>query len=272
MTGLYQKIQETKKFLQSKIKEKPQIGIILGTGLSGFAEEIKSAQKIPYENIPHFSKSTVMTHLGELIFGKIADKKVLAMAGRFHYYEGYSLEEITFPVRIMKSLGAKILIVSNASGGLNPFFKAGDLMLIADHINLMGVNPLIGPNDDRLGPRFPDMFNAYDVELLKLAEEVAIDLKITVKKGVYVAVTGPNLETPAEYLLLGKIADAVGMSTVPEVIVARHCGLKVLGISIITDECSPQKIKPVDIDEIIRIANEAEPKMRRLVKEIIRRI
>jgi purine-nucleoside phosphorylase len=269
---LREKIQESVNFIKSKIKIYPKIAIILGTGLGAISKEIKNAKVISYEEIPHFPSATALTHAGELVVGKIYDKIVCAMAGRFHYYEGYSLEQITFPIRVMKKLGIKILIVSNAAGGMNRTFDLGDIMVIADHVNFMGVNPLIGPNDDRLGPRFPDMFNTYDQKLINLAEKVALNLKIPLKKGVYVGVTGPNLETPAEYRFFSSFADAVGMSTVPEVIVARHSGLKVLGFSVITDLATPERLGPVNIDEIIKVANQAEPKLSKLVKELIRKI
>jgi purine-nucleoside phosphorylase len=269
---LKEKIKQTTSYLTKKTKVKPQIGIILGTGLGELAEEIKNREVIPYSEIPNFPTPTITFHRGNLVFGKIYDKKVVAMEGRFHYYEGYSMTEITFPVRVMKELGIKILIVSNAAGGINKFYEPGDIMLIADHINFMGVNPLIGPNDEELGPRFPDMSNAYDKELIKLAEEVAIDCKIPLKKGVYIAVTGPNLETAAEYRFFSYIADAVGMSTVPEVIVAVHSGLKVLGFSVITDVAKPDNLQPTNLEEIIKISQTAAGKLKKLVKEIIRKI
>ncbi|MBI4831929.1 MAG: purine-nucleoside phosphorylase, partial [Candidatus Lindowbacteria bacterium] len=243
----------------------------LGTGLGELVKEIKGKLSIPYDDLPSFPVSAVKSHENQLVFGKIGQKNVVAMQGRFHYYEGYSMMEVTFPVRVMKALGIRTLIVSNAAGGMNPNFKAGDLMVISDHINLMGDNPLIGPNDDLLGPRFPDMVEPYDNGLIELLEEAALDEKIPVKRGVYVAVAGPNLETKAEYRFLRAIgADAVGMSTAPEVIVAVHGGLHVLGISCITDECLPDALKPANIDMILKVAAEAEPKLSRLIARTIK--
>jgi purine-nucleoside phosphorylase len=236
-------------------------------------KDIDIQHEIEYENLPHFPLSTVESHHGKLIFGKIGDKNVVAMQGRFHFYEGYSMKQITYPVRVMKFLGVKTLLVSNACGGMNPIYNRGDIMLMADHINLLGDNPLIGMNEDELGPRFPDMSEAYDLELIKVAEEVALENKIKVQKGVYVAVPGPNLETKAEYRFLRTIgADVVGMSTIPENIVANHMGIKVLGISIVTDECFPDSLKPVNVEEIISTAMTAEPKMTLIMKEVVKRI
>ncbi len=270
MAGIREKIEAAVDYIQSQTKTKPEIAIILGTGLGALAKKIKNRKNIPFERIPHFPVSTVTSHEGFLVLGEVADKSVVAMQGRFHYYEGYSLEEVTFGVRVTAALGARSLIVSNACGGMNPLFAPGDLMLITDHINLMGVNPLIGPNDDRLGPRFPDMCEAYSRELIALAEKVALEEKIRLQKGVYVAVTGPNLETPAEYRFLRAIgADVVGMSTVPEVIVAVHSGMKVLGVSCVTDSCLPDALKPADIEKILKVAAEAEPKLSRLIFRVI---
>jgi len=269
-TSLRDKIEKAKKSIQSRSKINPQIGIILGTGLGALAGEIENREVISYKDIPYFAISTAPGHKGNLILGKLSGKEVIAMQGRFHFYEGYSLEEITFPIRVMKGMGASILVESNAAGGINLNFKAGDLMMITDHINLTGNNPLIGPNDERLGQRFPDMSEPYDEKLIELAERIALEEKIKIHKGVYVGVTGPNFETRAEYRFLRYIgADAVGMSTVPEVIVARHAGLRVLGISCITDECIPDRLEPVDSDKVIRVAQEAEPRMTKLVKRII---
>ena len=271
--SLREKVDEAKKFIQSKTKVKPGVGIILGTGLGALAKEIEVENVLPYEDIPHFVTSTIHGHEGNLILGKLMNKVIVAMQGRLHFYEGYSSEEITFPVRVMRKLGVNLLIESNAAGGMNPNFKAGDLMIITDHINLIGINPLIGPNDERLGPRFPDMCEPYDKELIELCEKVALEEGIRIHRGVYVGVTGPNLETPAEYRFLRLIgADAVGMSTVPEVIVAKHSGLKVLGISCITDECIPDRLEPVDIRKILKIAKLSEPKMTRLVKKVLEEI
>jgi len=270
---LREKIEEARKFIQGKTKVKPGIGIILGTGLGALAKEIEVENVLPYEDIPHFVTSTIHGHEGNLILGKLMNKVIVAMQGRLHFYEGYSSEEITFPVRVMRKLGVNLLIESNAAGGMNPNFKAGDLMIITDHINLIGINPLIGPNDERLGPRFPDMCEPYDKELIELCEKVALEEGIRIHRGVYVGVAGPNLETPAEYRFLRLIgADAVGMSTVPEVIAAKHSGLKVLGISCITDECIPDRLEPVDIRKILKIAKLSEPKMTRLVKKVLEEI
>jgi purine-nucleoside phosphorylase len=252
---------------------KPEIGIILGTGLGRLAEAIERVATIDYTGIPGFPLSTVESHSGRLILGTLGGKAVVAMQGRFHYYEGYDMKQITFPVRVMRELGARTLMVSNACGGLNPLYRRGDLMLIEDHINLLGDNPLIGPNDDTLGPRFPDMSEPYSHELIAIAEDAALDAKIRVHKGTYVVVAGPNLETRAEYRFLRGIgADVVGMSTVPEVIVARHMGMRVLGISIITDECFPDNLAPVDVAEIIAAANSAEPRMTQIMTEVVRRL
>ena len=268
--SLRERIKEAGKFIQSKTRIKPRIGIILGTGLGDLAKEIEVESKLSYQNIPYFAVSTTPGHEGSLILGRLVGKMIMAMQGRFHFYEGYSLEEITFPLRVMKYMGVNVIIESNAAGGMNPNFKAGDLMVITDHINLIGNNPLIGPNDDKLGPRFVDMCEPYDKELIKLYEKVAMRERIRIHRGVYVGVSGPNFETPAEYRFLRLIgADAVGMSTVPEVIVAKHSGLKVLGISCITDECFPDKLEPVNLAKLIKVANLAEPKMTRLVKGIL---
>jgi purine-nucleoside phosphorylase len=273
MIQLKQKIEETAAALKAKVATRPVAGIILGTGLGGLAKDIVLEATIPYEEIPYFPASTVESHAGKLLFGTLSGKPVVAMQGRFHFYEGYSPEQITFPVRVMGALGAGILIVSNASGGLNPLFKSGDIMAITDHINLLSQNPLVGQNDDRLGPRFPDMFECYDRELLSLAEKAALEEGITLVKGVYAAVTGPNLETAAEYRFLRIIgADAVGMSTIPEVLVARHSGLRVLGFSLITDMGLPETLKPTRIEEVLAIAAEAEPRLRRLITRIAEKI
>ncbi|MBA7644955.1 Purine nucleoside phosphorylase 1 [subsurface metagenome] len=268
--SLRERIREAGKFIQSKTRTKPRIGIILGTGLGDLTKEIEIESKISYQNIPYFAVSTTPGHEGSLILGRLVGKMIMAMQGRFHFYEGYSLEEITFPVRVMKYMGVNVIIESNAAGGMNPNLKAGDLMVITDHINLIGNNPLIGSNDDKLGPRFVDMCEPYDKELIELYEKVAMRERIRIHRGVYVGVSGPNLETPAEYRFLRLIgADAVGMSTVPEVIVAKHSGLKVLGISCITDECFPDKLQPVNLAKLIKVANLTEPKMTRLIKGIL---
>ena len=248
------------------------MGIVLGTGLGALAREIETEAAIPYPEIPFFPRSTVESHRGQLVCGRLSGHSVLAMEGRFHLYEGYSPWQVTFPIRVMKELGCQLLIVSNAAGGLNPLHKKGDLIVIEDHINFMGLNPLIGPNDDRLGPRFPDLIEPYDRKLQDLALAVAIEENIVAHRGVYVAVVGPNLETRAEYRFLrGMGADVVGMSTVPEVLVAVHAGLKVLGFSIITDMCLPDALHPVQIEEIIAVANEAEGKLRAIVRGVLKR-
>ncbi len=273
MIGLKERVKEAAEDIKTKIKEKPKIAIILGTGLGALAEKIKGKMVLEYPDIPNFPRSTAPGHKGVLVSGTIGGKHVITMEGRFHYYEGYSLDDVTFGVRVMRALGSEVMIVSNAAGGMNPQFAPGDLMVITDHINLMGVNPLIGPNDETLGPRFPDMSEPYDRRLIRLSEEVAMDEKIKLQKGVYVGVTGPNLETAAEYRFLRMIgADVVGMSTVPEVIVAVHCGLKTLGISCITDRCLPDALKPANIEEILKIAGEAEPKLTKLVSRVIEKI
>jgi len=271
--NLKEQIQEAVNVIRSHTKTEPTIGIILGTGLGGLVKEIKKEVEINYGDLPHFPISTVESHEGKLIFGSLAGKNVVAMQGRFHQYEGYSMQQITFPVRVMKFLGVKTLLVSNACGGMNPLFGKGDVMIMTDHINLLGDNPLIGPNDAELGPRFPDMSEAYNKELIELAEKVALDQKIKVQKGVYVAVSGPNLETKAEYRFLRIIgADVVGMSTVPENIVANHMGMRVLGMSVITDECFPDALEPVDVADIIAIANKAEPKLTTIMKNVVERL
>lgn len=273
MTELRNQIAQALEFIRTKTDAKPKIGIILGTGLGGLVKEIKKEVVIDYASIPHFPVSTVESHQGKLIFGTLAGKKIVAMQGRFHMYEGYNLKQITFPVRVMKFLGVESIIVSNAAGALNPLFQKGDVMIISDHINLLGDNPLIGPNDDELGTRFPDMSEAYSKELIALAEQSALDLKIRVQKGVYVAMPGPNLETKAEYRFLRTIgADAVGMSTIPEDIVAVHMGMKVLGFSILTDECFPDALKPALLKEILKVATKAEPKMTAIMKEVVKRM
>lgn len=270
MLHLYEKINASVEFIRSRWDKTPEFGIVLGTGLGGLAKQIEAELTLQYEEIPNFPRSTVMTHAGNLVCGKLGDKYVVAMEGRFHAYEGYSPEVLTFPVRVIKALGAGTLIVSNAGGGMNPQYKAGDLMIIEDHINMMGINPLVGINDDRLGPRFPDMCAPYDAALIDKAMEVARKENIVAHKGVYVALTGPNLETRAEYRFLRIIgADVVGMSTVPEVLVAVHSGMKVFGASIVTDLCFPESLKPADIGEIIAIANAAEPKLTKIVRAII---
>jgi purine-nucleoside phosphorylase len=266
---MLQTITETVSYIKNKTEFIPEYGIILGTGLGGLAREIVPVITLNYDNIPNFPVSTVESHHGKLIFGHLDGKSVVAMQGRFHFYEGYSIEHVTFPVRVMKELGIKTLILSNASGGLNPDFEKGDLMVITDHINFLP-NPLIGKNYNELGPRFPDMSEPYDVNIIEKAKSIGDRLGIKLRMGTYLALSGPSLETPAEYKYLRIIgADAVGMSTVPEVIVARHANIPVFAISIITDLGVPGKIKKVSLVEIVMVAEKAEPKMTRLIKELI---
>ncbi len=270
MSELREKIDEALRHIRKYTDLQPEVGIVLGTGLGDLAKEIDAVAEISYREIPHFPISTVETHAGKLILGHLSGKPVVAMQGRFHYYEGYSMQQITFPIRVMKFLGIKALVISNAAGGMNPLFRKGDIMIMVDHINLIGDNPLIGPNDDELGPRFPDMSEPYSNRLIELAEKIALEEKLRVQKGVYVAVSGPNLETRAEYRFLRGIgADAVGMSTVPEVIVARHMGIEVFGVSVITDECFPDALQPANVEDIIRTANEAQPRLTLLMKKVI---
>ncbi len=273
MSELKKMINESVEYIRKKIGSyEPKVGIILGTGLGALAKEIKEFNVIDYKDIPHFPLSTVETHSGKLIFGELGGKKVVAMSGRFHRYEGYTMQQITFPVRVMKALGITHLLISNAAGALNLNFKAGELAIIEDIINFMGDNPLIGPNDETLGPRWPDMLEPLSMDLIKLAEESAAEIGVKVRKGVYVAFTGPSFETRAEYRMFNKFADMVGMSTVPEIIVAVHCGLKTLGISVLTDECNPDQLKPTDINEIIGNAMKAEPYLTAIMKKVIEKI
>jgi purine-nucleoside phosphorylase len=273
MLHLWQQIEQSAAAIRRHYPQSPRVGIILGTGLGAVAAAIESRATISYAELPHFPSSTSIGHAGQLVCGTLLGVPVVAMEGRFHGYEGFSLEQITFPVRVMKALGAETLIVSNACGGMNPLYRAGDIMVIDDHINLMGGNPLIGPNDDRLGPRFPDMYRPYDFELIEQALEIARLENFAAHRGVYVGVLGPNLETRAEYRFLRAIgADVVGMSTVPEVIVAVHCGLRVLGLSIVTDLCLPDALKPVEISEILATAAAAEPKLTKIVLGIVSRL
>ena len=266
MLELFGQIEEAVASIQSQWNKQPHAGIILGTGLGSLVEEIDVELSLDYGEIPNFLESTAISHRGRLVCGMLGGVPVVAMEGRFHMYEGYSLKQITLPVRVIKALGAELLVVSNACGGMNPYYRAGDLMVIEDQINLMGDNPLIGINDDRLGPRFPDMCEPYDQSLIERAQAIARREDIVLHKGVFVAVAGPNLETRAEYRFLRRIgADVVGMSTVPEVIVAVHCGLRVVGFSIITDMCLADALQPANVEEIIATANAAEPKLRNLV-------
>ncbi|MBW3661234.1 MAG: purine-nucleoside phosphorylase [Gemmatimonadetes bacterium] len=266
-------IDEAADHVRSRTTVRPEVGVVLGTGLGALVDDIEIDEALDYASIPHFPVSTVESHSGRLIFGALEGRTVVAMQGRFHYYEGYTLEQVTFPIRVMQRLGVGTLIVSNACGGMNPIYRRGDLMRIDDHINLMGDNPLRGPNLDELGPRFPDMSEPYDAALGALADRVALEAGIRMHVGVYVAVAGPNLETRAEYRFLRTIgADVVGMSTVPEVIVARHAGMRVLGISIVTDECFPDALEPVDVATIIAVAGEAEPRMTAVMRETVARL
>ena len=270
---LFEKIQQTASFIQTKISDQPTIGIILGSGLGGLAEVIEKETEIPYEQIPNFSVSTVGGHAGKLLFGKIGGKNVMMMAGRFHYYEGYSMEEITFPVRVMKALGVETLIVSNASGGMNKDFKIGDLMIIKDHINLFPEHPLRGKNDIRLGTRFPDMSDPYDLKLIDLAQKIAQEKEIKIHTGVYVGLQGPTFETRAEYHWLHVIgADVVGMSTVPEVIVAIHSGMKVFAASVVTDLGIREELNTITHEEVLEAANAAAPVLAGLVAELVKQM
>ena len=268
--ALYDRIQEAAGVIRGRSALRPDVAIILGTGLGRLAQDIAAETVIPYGEIPGFPLSTVETHAGRLILGRLRGRPVVVMQGRFHRYEGYTLQQVTFPVRVLHALGAGAVIVSNACGGMHPLWAPGDLLLLADHINLLGDNPLVGPHDDRLGPRFPDMSEPYDAGLRAQARALALELGITLREGVYVAVTGPNLETKAEYRMLRALgADVVGMSSVPEVIVAVQEGMKVVGLSIITDQCLPDALEPADISRIIATANAAEPALTRLVAGLV---
>ncbi len=272
MDNLFKYIEETAGFIQSIADFQPKYGIILGTGLNNLIDQIEVVAKINYKEIINFPVSTVQSHKGELILGHLDGIPIIALAGRFHYYEGYSMQEVTFPVRVLKQLGIKHLIISNVSGSTNPDMKAGDIVFVKDHINLQPENPLRGKNDDRLGVRFPDMLKAYDHNLNAQALEIAKKANIRAHTGVYVALSGPNLETPAEYTFLHRIGgDLVGMSTVPEVIVARHCELPVFVISVVSNQSyPPEAIKETTVEEVIAIATEAEPKMTHIVKEVFK--
>lgn len=273
MTRTFDMIQESLKYIESKTSLKPEYGIILGTGLGRLADSIEKDAVIDYQDIPHFPLSTVEAHAGKLIIGELAGKKVVAMQGRFHFYEGYTMQQIVFPVRVMKFMGVKSLFVSNACGGINPLFPPGTIMAITDHINLLGDNPLIGTNDHRIGPRFPDMSQPYSKRFIELAMKVASDNKIRLERGVYASMSGPSLETRAEYRMLKVLgADVIGMSTVPEVIAAVHCGLEVLGLSVITDACLPDALEPADIKKIIAIADKAEPVLVKLIQKVLESI
>ena len=265
--------REALEYIRSKTDMRPNYMLILGTGLGQLADEMTIETEISYDEIPHFPVSTVESHAGKLLFGTLGDKQIVAMQGRFHYYEGYTMNQIVFPVRVLKENGADTLIVSNACGGMNPGYKRGDIMLISDHINLLGDNPLIGPNDNDLGPRFPDMSDPYTERLREIAQNVALNEAIPMHQGVYVALSGPMLETRAEYRYLRLLgADVVGMSTVPEVTAAVHMGMDVLGISVITDECFPDSLQPVNIEEILDAAAMAEPKMTKVIIGVLEKL
>jgi purine-nucleoside phosphorylase len=270
MPDLPQQIEEAVRTIRDRSDHRPAVGIILGTGLGALADRIEIEAAIPYDEIPHFPLSTVESHSGRLLLGTLAGTPVVAMQGRFHMYEGYTLRQVTLPVRVMRALGAETLVATGASGGMNPLWAPGDIVLIDDHIDLLSGNPLIGPNHDELGPRFPDMSEPYDRQLQQRAMALALDRGIPLRRGVYVAVTGPNLETRAEYRMLRMLgADVVGMSTVPEVIVAVHAGMRVLALSIITDACLPDALEPADVATIIATAQTAEPRLTELVEAAV---
>lgn len=270
---LFDKINESAAFIRSKSPSEPSIGIILGTGLGRLADSVREKIEIPYSRIPHFAASTVETHAGTLVCGKLSGHRVVMMKGRFHVYEGYGMQEVSYPVRVMRALGVRVLMISNVCGGLSPSHNAGDLMIIRDHVNLMGTSPLVGKNDPRLGPRFPDMCEPYDRELIKLFEDTAVELRIRAHRGVYAALTGPSLETPAEYRFLRIIgADAVGMSTVPEAIVAKHAGMRVFGISVITDLANTDVVEPVDMARIVKTARSASRNLSLLFCEALKKL
>jgi purine-nucleoside phosphorylase len=270
---LFERIQVSAAYIKTKIRETPKTGIILGTGLGGLTEFVETETEIRYKDIPFFSVSTVSSHAGKLLIGKLGDKQVLVMSGRFHYYEGYDMQQLTFPVRVMKALGIENLIISNAAGGMNPHFNIGDLMIIKDHINLFPEHPLRGPNDERLGPRFPDMSKPYDAVMIAIAKEIAREQGLNIFTGVYIGLQGPTFETPAEYRWLHTIGgDAVGMSTVPEVIVAIHSGMRVFAASIITDIGITENPVKITLEEVLEAANEAAPKLAALTCALIQRL
>jgi purine-nucleoside phosphorylase len=270
---LRQHVDEAVEALKKRTKIVPEVGVILGTGLGTLASSLEVEATVPYGDVPHFAISTAEGHKGELVFGKLAGRPAVVMNGRLHFYEGYTMRQVSFPVRVMKALGVHTLVVSNACGGMNPLFDPGDIMIVTDHINLMGDNPLIGPNDESFGPRFPDMSEPYDRTLVRLAEDVALAEKLRVRKGVFVAVAGPNLETAAEYRFLRGIgADVVGMSLIPENLVAIHGGMRVLALAVVTDRCWPDALEPVDIPKILAVAAEAAPRLDRLVTGVVRRL
>ncbi len=269
-SSLLKKIDACVAAIRKQTDFVPEIALVLGTGLGNLAGRIKAETVLTYDKLPHFPESTVESHKGQLVLGELSGKKIAAMEGRFHFYEGYSLDEVTFGVRVLRQLGAKVLIVSNAAGGLNLSYKKGEIVLITDQINFMGVNPLVGPNENKLGPRFPDMYEPYSKRLIDLTAQASQEVKVPVNRGVYIGVTGPCLETRAEYRMMRQWgADLVGMSTVPEVIVGVHMGMEVLGLSIVTDTCDPDHLEPCDIKEIIKTANEAGPKLDKLITKAI---
>lgn len=274
MTDLYRQVKESAAFIRTRVKVKPSFGIVLGSGLGGLAKKIKVAARVPYEEIPNFPVSTVAgLHAGNLIVGELSGKKVVAMEGRVHYYEGYTMRQVVFPVQVMKALGARSVILTSAVGGMNPLLDLGDIAVITDHINLMGDNPLIGPNDERIGPRFPDMSEPYNRKYINHLEQASVDLKVPVKRAVLVAVAGPNLETAAEYRFLRRIgADVVGMSMVPETIAAVHGGMKVLGLSVVTDKALPDRLEPIDIASIVATAKKGGAKVAALISEFLKRV
>lgn len=273
MNDMWQQIDAAVAYIRNQTDFQPEIGLILGTGLGELGHRLENAVAIPYGDVPHFVESTATSHDGKLVFGELGGRRVVAMQGRVHFYEGYSMQQITLPVRVMKALGCTALLMSNAVGGMNPQLGPGDITVMTDHINLMGDNPLIGWNDDRLGPRFPDMSEPYDRDFLATMVEVALDLKIPLKKAVYAAVAGPNLETGAEYRFLRTIgADTVGMSSVPECLAAVHGGMRVIGMSVITDQCFPDALKPANVEEIIKVANAAQPSLEALVTGFLNKV
>jgi purine-nucleoside phosphorylase len=272
-TDLVTRVDECVDAVRAHSPSEPRVGLVLGTGLGGLAELIDVESEIPYGELPGFPTTPTAAHAGRLVVGTLNGTAVVAMQGRFHRYEGHTLQDVGFPVRVLARLGVDTLIVTNVSGGLNPLWRLGELVLIDDHINLLGDSPLVGPNDESLGPRFPDMSEPYDRTLQRLAMEVALELGLRLARGVYVAVAGPQLETRAEYRMLRSLgADLVGMSTVPEVIVARHMGVRVLGLSIVTDLCLPDALRPVDVAEILAVAASAEPSLIRLVERVVTRL
>lgn len=266
MSAYWTQIQEAAAFIRARTGFQPEVGLILGTGLGDLGQRIETACVIPYGDVPHFMESTAESHAGQLVLGTLGGRRVMAMQGRIHFYEGYTMRQVALPVRVMKALGCGALLMSNAVGGMNPHLAPGDITVMTDHINLMGDNPLIGENDDRLGPRFPDMSAPYDRLFLECIEQVALQNGLALKRAVYVAVAGPNLETGAEYRFLRALgADTVGMSSVPECLAAVHGGMRVVGLSVVTDACFPDALKPADVSEIIRVANEAQPRLETLV-------